>query len=237
MASAKNNVWPEDSVQGFVGEWWVQDPLGQATRGALAYAWVPHVEQVPKLIIPEGRLDTRDHSSFKVSIRPFDDAARRRTQLQTGLPVAAVPLHADEILLGVTARERPVLIISDEPGLQTERFSNWTGKMLMAPYTELIGDSGTSSAPPEFVIRVRRAYYPSLVWDMPPSEMGAVESILRLDCIQPVARGAVTLRMSGWRLTDSALEVMEDWFVWLRRGGLPQGSDLREIQTALHELG
>lgn len=234
MASAKNNNWPEDSVQSFVGTWWEKDPHGQATRGVLAHAWVPHFEQVPKLIIPDGRSDATDHSRFKVKVRPFDEAAIKTTQRQTGLPIAAVPLRPNEILLGVTARERPVLIISDAP--PTGR-SSWAGKMLMAPYIELVGDSGASRPPPEFVTRVRRAQYPNLVWDIPPSEVGAVESILRLDCIQPVARGAASLRMSGWRLTSLALEVMEDWFVWLRRGGLPEDCDLLEIRTALRELG
>ena len=237
MVSAKNIKWPEDSVQGFVGTWWERDPHGRATRGALAYAWVPHVEQVPKQFILKGRSEAKDHSSFKVSVRPFSGSGAK-SQAPMGLPIAAVPLHADEILLGLTAKERPVLIISDGPRLPgpIERSPRWAGKLLIAPYIELIGKKGASCAPREFVTQTRRAHYANLIWDMPPSEVGTVESILRLDCIQPIAQGSAALRMSGWRLSNLAMEVIEDWFVWLRKGGLPKGSDLLEIRTALQEL-
>lgn len=238
---ATTDDWPEDSVQGFIGPWWEHKARASPSRGTLAFAWIPHVEQVPKEITIEGRSDPKDHSRFDVRIRPFDKAAQARKR-ETGLPVSGVTLHPGEVLLGMTAKRRPVLVVSDEPAALPK--TEWPGmtafqrnsKLLVAPYFGVDRDGSRGGFPETFVQRVRRAHYPNFMWDRLPIESGPLESILRLDCMQPIARSVATVTLTEWRMTPAGVDILEEWISWFRTGSLPADSDILSIRQAIREI-
>jgi hypothetical protein len=53
-------MYPEDSVQDIIGEWWIEDPAFGYHRGKLIRAFLPHVDQIPYQLIPTGRPDPCD---------------------------------------------------------------------------------------------------------------------------------------------------------------------------------
>jgi hypothetical protein len=75
------------------------------------------------------------------------------------------------------------------------------------------------------VALVRRAEYPYFCWDklLIP---GPEESILRVDHVFPVPKEPGTVELLPHRLSDKALEIMDDWILWLVRGTLDGASDL-----------
>jgi hypothetical protein len=62
---------------------------------------------------------------------------------------------------------------------------------------------------------------------------GPSQSILRLDHIQPVGVHGNSHVVTEHQLSVKALEVLDDWLVWLLTGLVPEGSDLHAAMELL----
>ena len=84
MASQK---FPEDSLQNYCEPWWVRSEDQQLRRGHLIWAFVPHVDQQPYLLVAKGRSEPTEHRFADFEIEPLGS----RVPPGTDLPVAGLP--------------------------------------------------------------------------------------------------------------------------------------------------
>lgn len=226
-------TYPDDSIQSSVDVWWEKDESNQIQRGSLIYAFLPHVDQIPITLTPEGRKTPEDHSSGDIFIQPLRINDKRPKK---DLPVAALSLHDKELWTAYRAKKRPGLVIGNEtPVVDNSVRSGMPHRMtaptiLVAPYYGIDRDGSRAGCNPEFVERTRHAIYPQFFWDKLPIP-GPDESLLRFDHIQPVGSHYYSYELSGFKLNDDALElVIDDWLTWLLWGGLPDNSLIIDFQ-------
>jgi hypothetical protein len=94
---------------------------------------------------------------------------------------------------------------------------------LVAPYYGVDRDGKRSGYRPEFVERVRHCEYPQFLWDRLPIG-GPEESMLRLDHIQPIGTHYKAYKQTGYKLSDDALEIVDDLIEWVVWGGVKEDS-------------
>lgn len=226
-------MYPEDSIQFLIGNWWVEDRSSKLKRGRLIKAFLPHVDQVPKQLTVVGRSDPTDHTRADYKLEPLriGQAVKR-----PGLPVAALPAFENEVNAVYRAKKRPALIIC-EGGDEIER-SLTSGKpkwqtspiILVAPCYG-VNEAGTRAGfSSEFVKRVQRCEYPQFMWDKLPIGGSTIESLIRLDHIQPIGRHHDSIEPTEYCLTDEALAIFDEWLVWLLRGDFDEDSLLFEFK-------
>jgi hypothetical protein len=107
--------------------------------------------------------------------------------------------------------------------------------MLVAPYYGAGRHGHRAGYRPEFVERVRHCEYPQFVWDYLPFP-GGEESILRLDHLQPVGAHYAAYKLSGFRLSETAMEVIDEILSWLVWGGVPPDSLVALYRQEIEEL-
>jgi hypothetical protein len=215
-----------------MSSWWTSTQEGIVRPGRLIWAYVPHVDQHPFVLVPEGRTDPEDHSSadyrfqtFKIKNPP--PAAR--------LPVAGLPHFQDEVRLVYRAKRRPLLILSGsgspvDPALRFGAARHQTNPtILAAPYYSC--ESRWNRA---FVERIMRCAYSQYMFDILPIPSGR-ESILRLNHVQPIGAHSEAYELTGYCLSAPALAVVEQQFRWFRQGALEKATELFEIRTTLLE--
>lgn len=208
-------------------------------RGRLIWAFVPHVDQHPYILVTEGRSEPTEHRSADFRIEPLQGG-----KLPTGsqLPVAGLPHYPGEVRLVYRAKKRPALVLSTG-GIEVSKAlragsaryqTNPT--ILAAPYygADLGGSSGGWR--PELVARIRRCGYPQYMWDHLPVG-GREESILRLDHLQPVGRHGESYDLSDYQLHEDALDVVDEYLRWLLSGALAENGVLREVRKGLLGIG
>ncbi len=88
---------------------------------------------------------------------------------------------------------------------------------------------------PELVERIRHCVYPQFFWEKLPLDTETEESILRLDQIQPIGTHYNGFKHTGYRLSEDALEIFDDWLTWLIWGGLPEDSFILSFQEELND--
>ncbi len=213
---------PDDSIHALIGEWWTTDEDRGLARGRLVRAFVPHVDQVPLEVIPEGRDEPTDHTTAKVRIAPLNV---RRPSALPHLPVAVLPQFPGEHRVAYRGKIRPALVLStggaDVPSALRVGGAPWqtSATVLVAPYYGVERTDRRAGWSPQFVARIRRAEYPQYAWDLLP--LGEVrESILRLDHLQPVGRHQNAFDWTPHRLSKEALAIIDEWLGWLLRGEL-----------------
>ena len=132
-------TFPEDCLQSMLGgkSWWVQDDTGQVTRGALLFAFAPHVDQLPYTFEPVGRTEATRHDSVVVKVAPLKvDHPLKPTEL----PVAAMSLHQGEVWAAYRAKKRPCLVLGcDHPTVDSSLTqgmpkNSTAPTLLIAPY-------------------------------------------------------------------------------------------------------
>ena len=197
---------------------------------------MPHVDQEPRILVPEGRAAPTEHRRVTGRIETLRISAPRR---QPTLPVAALPTPAGEVHLLQRAKRRPVLVVSvggpDVPHAFRVGAARWptVPTILVAPYYGVDPDGTRGGWPAPFVTRIRRCEYPHYLWDRLPLPGGPAESILRLDHLQPVGRHTNAYELTPFRLSDEALELVDAWLAWLLTGELDPASILGEIRATL----
>jgi hypothetical protein len=229
-------TFPTDSIQNIVDSWWEACGKDELKRGALIRAFVPHVDQIPNTLVPVGRKEADEHSKAIIEIAPLRISASRS---KATLPVAALSIPEDELWIAYRAKKRPCLVIGikqppvdnalrrDMPKILTSQ------TLIVAPYYGADQDGKRAGYNPELVKRFRHAEYPQFMLDYLPIP-GPVESVLRLDHMQPVGLHYQAYEHSGFCLSDEAVElILDDWLQWLFYGGLPQNSLILDYQKEI----
>ncbi len=106
---------------------------------------------------------------------------------------------------------------------------------MAAPYYGVKSSGKRSGYSEEFVERVRHCWYPQFHWDHLPTPNGE-ESILRLDHLQPIGAHHDAYRLSGYKLSDEAMSLMDEILAWLLSGHAPNEgtlADYREIVATM----
>lgn len=213
-------IFPDVSIQNFVGSWWREDKSRDYRRGRLIRAFVPHVNQVPYCLQVSGRTDATQHNSALFEIKPTSINQRNRDKT---LPVAALPEYKGESYGIYRTKKRPLLIISsggDEvPDALRQGKPRWqtAPTVLACPYYGADEGGDRSGFRDVFLERVRRCEYPQFVYDQLPLA-GSKESILRLDHLQPIGRHHDSIEFTPHCLTEEALEIVDEWLWWLIEG-------------------
>ncbi len=229
-------MYPDDSIQSMMDEWWIEDDSFGYWRGRLIRVFLPHIDQIPKQLIAIGRPEPTNHSHANVSIEPL---RIKQHQKKPALPVAALPAFSNEINAIYRAKKRPAIIICEGgenvDGKLTLGKPKWqtSPTVLVAPFYGVDEGKTRAGFQPEFILRVRRCLYPQFMWDKLPLS-GADESILRLDHIQPVGRHHDAIELTPYRLGEDALTILDEWIRWLVFGDFAEDSLLlffkREIE-------
>lgn len=220
--------YPDASFQAFFEEWWIQDDGRELCRGRLIKAFVPHVDQVPCALKPIARTDDREHQLADCEIVDVDitKVFERRT-----LPVAGLICYEGEIRTIYRAKKRPMLLIalagqSVPPELTRGRPKYQTSATHLAiPYYGGTADGKRAGFDPEFLARLRKCEFPQFSWDILPID-GAEESVLRLDHIQPISTHYKSFHPTEFRLSQDALNFMDEWMAWHVFGQLPDDDSL-----------
>lgn len=215
-------MFPDDCVQSIVGSanWWTKNKAQELCRGALIFAFTPHADQVPYTFEPVGQTDPNRHDSAILRVTPL---SANQPLKKTDLPVAAMSLLGGEVWSAYRAKKRPCLVIGSNNPAVDQALTKGTPKnstaptVLVAPYYGVDRDSRRAGYKPEFVERVRHCEYPQFVWDRLPISGGPDESILRLDHLQPIGADRNSYKISEFKLSDAALEIIDElvrWLIW-----------------------
>jgi hypothetical protein len=70
------------------------------------------------------------------------------------------------------------------------------------------------------------------MWDRLPLR-SRDESILRLDHLQPIGKHGESYEITEHQLHEDALQIVDDYLIWLLKGGFPAGSVLIDIHKEL----
>lgn len=221
-------MFPDACLQSAVGsdKWWVKNETNKLCRGALVYAFAPHVDQLPYELELVARRDATNHDSAVFKVAPF---RMDRVRSRPPLPVAAMPLNEGELWAAYRAKRRPCLVIGCnhppvDPALTRGMPKHATAPTcLVAPYYGVAKTASRAGYRPEFVERVQQCEYPQFVWDVLPIPNGEA-SILRLDHLQPVGAHYTAYKLTGYRLGDGAIEVIDEMIGWLMEGGVEEDS-------------
>lgn len=232
-------MFPDDSVQAIISPspWWEKSEVKRLERGCLVSAFVPHVDQVPYTVKPIGRSQAERHESAEVDIAPLRMRDRR---IKEDLPVAAMTLHDGEVWTAYRAKKRLCLVLGSnvptvDDGLRRGMPKRSTAPVvLVAPYYGADRDGTRAGYNPALVERIRHAEYPQFFWDKLPVS-GSKESILRLDHMQPVGTHYNSYELFEFKLSENAMELVDDFVQWLLWGGVPDDSLIldyrREIES------
>lgn len=87
-----------------------------------------------------------------------------------------------------------------------------------------------------FLDRIRTCEYPQFLLDSLPLPPDSTESVLRLDHAQPIGRHHDSYSPTKFKLSDDALDVVDEWLAWLHSGELREDAILADIRAHLLTL-
>jgi hypothetical protein len=228
--------FPNDCIQSIAGgEWWIKDDSSSLCLGRLVKAAIPHIDQIPKMFTPRGRKAPTIHDAATFQVEPFNI---KNYGKHSKLPVAGLPAYPREVNIVQRAKRRPSVILGlggptipkkDNPGKPSWQTSP---TLLVAPYYGVDEGTERSGWAEAFVDRIRSCESSQMFWDILPLS-GADSSILRLDQLQAIGRHHNSLEVTQWRLSETAMELMNEWLDWVRFDGIAEDSLL---ETAVGEL-
>ncbi|HAA58673.1 MAG TPA: hypothetical protein DCE42_28180 [Myxococcales bacterium] len=243
MTTAKQ--YPSDSIQFSVeaggDPWWEKTATKEIERGRLVWAFLPHVDQIPSILLPEGRDDPTDHNSALFRIKSLN-VKKPPPESRDSLPIAAMPKFAGEVYSVHRAKKRPALLLSRPMEEVDKKMRQGMARIKTNPTLLLVPsygakDSRTSKGwNTKFLKRMRRGHYPQFIWDMLPMPGTTTESVFRLDHLQPMGSHHQTYEPTEYKLSDTALQIVEDWFFWYLTGLIDEESELETIRELLMEL-
>jgi hypothetical protein len=233
-------MYPEDSVQSIIAtpnEWWIENSERKICRGALIFAFIPHVDQVPYGFQPIGRNQADEHGEARMKVAPLKVDQPLK---QTELPVAAMPLHKGEVWAAYRSKVRPCLVLGSVgvPAVDKKLLGGMpkyitAPTILVAPHYGANKNGSRAGYNPVFVERIRHCEYPQFVWNPLPTKGGPTESILRLDQLQPIGAHYHSHRVSEFKLSDDALEVMDELLQWLIWSGVLEGGNIASYRELI----
>ena len=232
-------MYPEICLQSFADNWWIENENRDYHIGRLLWAFIPHIDQVPATLTPEGRKEPTKHNTAKYRIEPLRANNPSKPPL---LPVAALPSYPGEFRAVYRAKKRPVLVIGsggvDIPKTLRQGFPKWqtSPTILVAPFYGADKIGYRAGWPQKLIDRIQRCEYPQYLWDKLPIHTETEESILRLDQIQPIGKHHFSLDWTKHRLSDEAITLLQKQITWLLWGRLPEDGDFLEIRELLLTL-
>jgi hypothetical protein len=232
-------MYPEDSIQAFVSSWWEEDKTPGIKRGRMIWGFVPHVSQIPMVLIPIGRSDPTDHERMHYRLEPLKAIQYPKLPY---LPVAALPVFEGESLTIYKAKKRPLLVVSTggpeipKAIIKGSPKSQSLPAMLVAPYYGAGSDGKRAGFNEVFVKRIRRCEYPQYMYDKLPGGGRTEESILRLDHLQPFSLFDQAYQWTPYCLSKEAMILLDEWVHWLIEGILPENSILETYRNGLGEF-
>jgi hypothetical protein len=217
--------YPDISIQSAISPspWWLHESSRDVRRGRLIWAFLPHVDQVPYKLTPIGRVSATEHQQATVRIEPL---RIKQPQPYITLPVAGMPSYPGEVRIVQRAKRRPALVLGlgglSLPKQMTLRRPVWqvSHTILVAPYYGGMQDGSRAGFPSEFLERVRRCEFPQFMSDLLP--IGAGESILYLNHIQPLGHHHDSIEPTDFCLSEDAINIMDEWVIWVITGLLPK---------------
>ena len=220
-------MYPDDCLQSTINsDWWIENDENVLCRGALVFAFAPHIDQIPYTFEPVGRAQAEEHGSATIRVTPLKVDKPLK---QTDLPVAAMSLHGNEVWAAYRAKKRPCLVLGSEcPVVDSSLIrgkpkSSTAPTVLAAPYYGADQNGKRAGYNHQFIERVRHCEYPQFMWDKLPVR-GAEESILRLDHIQPLGTHVNSYSLTKFKLNAEAMNLVDDLISWIIWGGVREDS-------------
>lgn len=236
-------MYPDDCIQSIIASpehWWTENNDRKLVRGSLVYAFVPHIDQTPYGFEPVGRSQAREHDTAIVKVAPLKVDQPLK---QTSLPVAAMPTFGGEVWAAYRAKVRPCIVLGspDTPVVEKKLVRGMPNyvtarTILVAPHYGADKDGSRAGYNPVFVERIRHCEYPQFVWNPIPTSSGPKESILRLDQIQPIGNHHNAYRISEFKLSSDALDVLDELLQWVVWGGVPEDGQIASYREIIDEL-
>jgi len=230
----------ENSLQSLAeSEWWIKNESKKLCRGALIFAFIPHIDLIPCSLEPVSRTEATKHDSAIVQVSPI--SINQPLKKKPMLPIAAMPLNDGEVWAAYKAKKRPCLVFSNS-GIPVDKELT-RGKpnhataptFLAAPYYGIGQNGKRSGYNPLFIEGVRHCEYSQFHWEKELPFKGGEESLLRLDHLQALGAHYKSYELSDYMLSPYAMSLLDDllhWFVW---GGLPKNSDLLHYKDLIQE--
>lgn len=230
--------FPEDSLQNLSDTWWVNQPDNSLARGSLLKAVIPHIDNRPYSFEPAGRTEPTDHSGADIIIQPLSVGQKFKSTL---LPVAAMTKSDSELWAAYRAKRRYCIVIGNASPVDVEKKLT-QGKpnhstaptVLVAPYYGIGKKNSRAGYTEAFVERVRHCEYPQFQWDHLPIKNGE-SSILRLDQTQAIGAHSMSYELTGFKLSEEAMNILDDQLSWLIYGGVSQDSILHTYRELIEE--
>lgn len=233
-----NEGFPEDSMQSFAEtEWWVEDKDKKIHRGSLVHVYVPHVDQIPYRLIPEGRREPTQHDSAIVKIEALYASGPRKPQL----PVAAMPCYGSESYLTYRGKRRPALVLgiggpTIERNLRGGSPKSQTNQtMTVVPYYGVDGRGSAGGWEEILVEKIRHCTFPQYLYDQLPHNGSKPRSVLRLDHAQPIGTHHQSYGKMGFKLSEEALGAVDEYFLWCLTGCMDEEGWLYEVRSLLQD--
>jgi len=216
-------------LHGLITPWWTVCKDKTLHRGQLVHVFIPHVDQVPLTLNAEGRTEPTQHDRALVKLEPL--RAHQPAPPASKLPVAALPHHEGEVYAVYRAKRRPALVLSTGGGVVDKNLRKGGAKwqhaptILVAPYYGAERSDTRAGWPASFVDRIQRAEYPQYLIDTLPIGAAKIDSVLRLDHLQPVGQHQDSYDATEHCLSPEALRLVDEWLLWLQTGTLdPNGA-------------
>jgi len=229
-------AYPSDSIQSIV-DWWEPQDVKVITRGTLLKALVPYHYGSPARLEAE-RLPNMpgDHERVKFTLMPFTVSTPPPAQK---LPVACLPHFTDVSWRLGAVKPRPVLVLAQSQikvdkvlraGQPSYQFEDC---FLVAPYFGADQNGQRAGFKPELIAKIRHCTYPHLLWDSLPFRGATQNSILRLDQIQPIVDHHHYRTHTGFRLSDDAMDVIDEFTRWHLTGEVDPSSIIHDLRKEL----
>jgi hypothetical protein len=153
--------------------------------------------------------------------------------------VACLP-HYPEVSWRLGAvKSRPVIVLAQtqvkvEQALRQGQPSyQHTDCFLVAPYFGADKNGHRAGFRPELIEKVRHCTYPHLLWDSLPIRSSTQNSILRLDQVQPIVDHHHYRIHTGFRLSEDAMDVLDEFLHWHLTGEVASDSIIRDLRKEL----
>ena len=210
--------YPGDCIQSLTTTWWEEDTSKVISRGSVVWTYVQFFSEVPFELVPK-RADSERHDTATLTARPLY-AGGRRSNMED-LPVAALPrLAGADCYIVNRAKRRPCLVLGGVNRKEVERqLTSGMAKsashefLMVAPYFS-VKQEGRSGYNPAFIERIMHAEYSRFFWEFLPGDWGH-ESILRFDLMQPIGFHHQAFEHTGYRLSEDALRLTDEWLGWV----------------------
>lgn len=232
-------TFPDDCIQELIeGDWWEKDPTNSIGRGALVKCHVPFFSKIPQQLVAE-RNASNQHTHARMKTVPL--SARGRAAAKDTLPVAGLgTLEGADAFIVQRCKHRPCLVLGGaNPTLVSQKDAAGMANSQTAPYFLVspyysVGQANHSGYNSPLLTKVRHAHFRQFFWDQLPIP-GGKESILRFDQTFPVGHEHASFSPTGYRLSEAALFVLDQWLNWYLNGSLPD-EDLNAFKELIAEF-